>query len=43
LCHPSSFLKEIPEELCEDLDSKKEPVSVEDGKNLFAAMREGLG
>jgi superfamily I DNA/RNA helicase len=43
LCHPSSFLKEIPEELCEDLDSKKEPVSVEDGKSMFAAMREGLG
>ncbi|MBT5845478.1 MAG: UvrD-helicase domain-containing protein [Verrucomicrobiales bacterium] len=43
LCHPSSFLKELPEELCEDLDSKKEPVTVEAGKNLFAAMREGLG
>ena len=43
LCHPSSFLKELPEELCEDLDSKKEPVTVEAGKNLFAVMREGLG
>ena len=43
LCHPSSFLKELPEELCEDLDSKKEPITVEAGKNLFAAMREGLG
>ena len=43
LCHPSSFLKELPEDLCEDLDSKKEPVTVEAGKNLFAAMREGLG
>ena len=42
LCHPSSFLKELPEELCEDLDSKKDPVTVEEGKSLFAAMREGL-
>jgi DNA helicase-2/ATP-dependent DNA helicase PcrA len=43
LCHPSSFLKELPEELCEDMDSNKEPVTVEDGKSMFAAMREGLG
>ncbi len=42
LCHPSSFLKELPEDLCEDLDSKKEPVTIEEGKSLFAAMREGL-
>ena len=43
LCHPSSFLKELPEELCEDMDvAANEPVSVDDGKSLFAAMREGL-
>jgi len=43
LCHPSSFLKELPEELCEDMDvAASEPVSVDDGKSLFAAMREGL-
>ena len=43
LCHPSSFLKELPEELCEDMDvAASEPVSVDDGKSLFAAMREGI-
>ena len=40
LCHPSSFLKELPEELCEDMDvAASEPVSVDEGKDLFAAMR----
>ncbi len=40
LCHPSSFLKELPEELCEDMDvAASEPVSVGEGKDLFAAMR----
>jgi superfamily I DNA/RNA helicase len=39
-CHPSPFLKELPEELVETSDSKsKTPVAQESGKNLFAAMR----
>ncbi|MGA2748278.1 MAG: UvrD-helicase domain-containing protein [Verrucomicrobiota bacterium] len=39
-CHPSPFLREIPAELVENgADKGKEPVSVEAGKNLFAAMR----
>jgi DNA helicase II / ATP-dependent DNA helicase PcrA len=39
-CHPSPFLKELPEDLIEHGDEKaKTPVSVESGKNLFAAMR----
>lgn len=39
-CHPSPFLKELPPELVEHADDKaKEPVSVESGKNLFAALR----
>jgi superfamily I DNA/RNA helicase len=39
-CHPSPFLKELPEELIETSDSKsKTPVAPESGKNLFAAMR----
>jgi superfamily I DNA/RNA helicase len=39
-CHPSPFLKELPEELVEHTDSKsKTPVEQESGKNLFAAMR----
>jgi DNA helicase II / ATP-dependent DNA helicase PcrA len=37
-CHPSPFLKELPPELVETEESKK-PVTVETGKNLFAAMR----
>jgi DNA helicase II / ATP-dependent DNA helicase PcrA len=42
-CQPSPFLKELPEELVEHSDSKsKQPVAQESGKNLFAAMREGL-
>jgi len=40
-CHPSPFLKELPEELVEHSDSKsKTPVAPESGKHLFAAMRE---
>jgi DNA helicase II / ATP-dependent DNA helicase PcrA len=40
-CHPSPFLKELPEELVEHADSKsKTPVAPESGKNLFAAMRQ---
>jgi superfamily I DNA/RNA helicase len=43
-CHPSSFLKELPPELVEHADEKaKQPVAVDSGKNLFAAMRAGLG
>jgi superfamily I DNA/RNA helicase len=39
-CHPSPFLKELPEDLLEHGDEKaKTPVTVETGKNLFAAMR----
>ena len=39
-CHPSPFLKELPEELVEHEDGKsKKPVGLEAGKNLFAAMR----
>jgi superfamily I DNA/RNA helicase len=42
-CHPSSFLKELPPELVEHADEKaKQPVTVDSGKNLFAAMRAGL-
>ncbi len=43
-CHPSAFLKDLPPELVEHADDKaKEPVTPESGKNLFAALREGLG
>ncbi len=43
-CHPSSFLKELPEELVERADDRpSEPVSVEAGKDWFAAMRAKLG
>ena len=39
-CHPSQFLKELPGELVEPADAKsKEPVTVESGKDFFAAMR----
>jgi DNA helicase-2/ATP-dependent DNA helicase PcrA len=39
-CHPSPFLKELPEDLLEHGDEKsKTPVTVESGKSLFAAMR----
>jgi DNA helicase II / ATP-dependent DNA helicase PcrA len=39
-CHPSGFLKELPAELVEHADEKaKEPVGVESGKGLFAALR----
>jgi superfamily I DNA/RNA helicase len=42
-CHPSPFLKELPEELVEHSDSKsKTPVAQESGKNLFAAMRQAV-
>ncbi len=42
-CHPSPFLKELPDELVEDADSRSsEPVSAEEGKNWFDAMRAAL-
>jgi superfamily I DNA/RNA helicase len=42
-CHPSPFLKELPEELVEHGDSKsKDPVAQDSGKNLFAAIRESI-
>jgi superfamily I DNA/RNA helicase len=42
-CHPSPFLKELPEELVEHSDSKsKTPVAQDSGKNLFAAMRQAI-
>jgi ATP-dependent DNA helicase UvrD/PcrA len=42
-CHPSPFLKELPEELVEHSDAKsKTPVPPESGKNLFAAMRAAI-
>jgi DNA helicase-2/ATP-dependent DNA helicase PcrA len=43
-CHPSPFLKELPEELVEHADAKAaRPVTVESGKNIFSAIRESLG
>ncbi|HXS67524.1 MAG TPA: UvrD-helicase domain-containing protein, partial [Candidatus Polarisedimenticolia bacterium] len=43
-CHPSQFLKELPEELVEHADEKaKTPVAAESGKSMFAAMRDALG
>jgi DNA helicase II / ATP-dependent DNA helicase PcrA len=42
-CHPSPFLKELPEEFVEHADAKtKTPVSAESGKNLFAAMKQSI-
>lgn len=42
-CHPSQFLKELPEELVEHSDVKsKTPVAQDSGKNLFAAMRSAI-
>ena len=43
-CHPSGFLKEIPEEFIERAEEKAlAPVTAATGKNLFAAMRESIG
>lgn len=39
-CHPSPFLKELPEELVEHGDEKaKQPVTVDAGKSRFDALR----
>ncbi len=43
-CHPSPFLKELPEELVEHADEKgKQPVTVTSGKGYFSAMRDAIG
>jgi superfamily I DNA/RNA helicase len=43
-CHPSRFLKELPEELVEHAEAKdRKPVSEAVGKSLFDAMREAVG
>jgi len=43
-CHPSPFLKEIPEDLLEHASERdQKPVEAETGKSLFAAMREAIG
>jgi superfamily I DNA/RNA helicase len=43
-CHPSPFLKELPEELVEHADEQaKKPVSVESGKSLFDSIRAAIG
>jgi superfamily I DNA/RNA helicase len=42
-CHPSPFLKEIPEDLVEDADEQSsKPVSRETGKSYFASMRSAI-
>jgi DNA helicase-2/ATP-dependent DNA helicase PcrA len=43
-CHPSGFLKEIPEDFLERGDEKaKAPVAAAQGKSMFAALRESIG
>ncbi len=43
-CHPSPFLKELPEELVENGDAKaRQPVAVSTGKSLFSAIRDSIG
>lgn len=43
-CHPSPFLKELPQDLLEHGDVKaKQPVAVDTGKNLFASLRASIG
>ena len=42
-CHPSPFLKELPENLVELADEKaRQPVSVDSGKSRFEAIRAAL-
>lgn len=42
-CHPSPFLKELPEELVEDAGAlSRKPASAETAKSYFAAMREQI-
>ena len=43
-CHPSPFLKELPEHLVEDADAAaRQPVTVTTGKNYFSAIRDSIG
>jgi DNA helicase II / ATP-dependent DNA helicase PcrA len=42
-CHPSQFLKELPEDLVEHAEDRNTPVEASQGKDLFAAMREAIG
>jgi superfamily I DNA/RNA helicase len=42
-CHPSPFLKELPEDLIEDENEKaKTPIAPQDSKAMFAALRAAL-
>ena len=42
-CHPSPFLKEIPEELIEHAnETAKQPVAPESGKSMFDLMRAAI-
>ena len=42
-CHPSPFLRELPEELVEHANEKaKQPVTVDAGKSMFDEMRAAL-
>jgi superfamily I DNA/RNA helicase len=42
-CHPSPFLKELPEHLVEHADEKsRQPVSVSTGKSFFDSLRSSL-
>lgn len=42
-CHPSPFLKELPNELVEDGDANgKAPVAPESGKSMFDALRAAI-
>src|SRR5437879_8154177 len=42
-CHPSQFLHELPPELVEHGDAKsRQPVAVDSGRNMFAAIRDTL-
>jgi superfamily I DNA/RNA helicase len=43
-CHPSPFLKELPEDLVEHADEKgKQPVAPAAGKQLFSIIRDAIG
>ena len=43
-CHPSPFLRELPEDLVEWVDPKSsQPVAPASGKGLFAAMHAAIG
>ena len=43
-CHPSGFLKEIPDEFVERAEERaKAPVTPEAGKSLFAALKASIG